>query len=193
MDRLQYLAARATEYLPDRAKIALSGEPAIVLDGQHLDPQAQLLRTARRRRMPFGLIEPTIAAGRARYRRQAEIFTGPRTAVGAVRDFDIPAPGGALRVRHYVPPDTTGSPLLVYLHGGGFVIGDLDTHDEPCRVLCRDAQTHVLSVEYRLAPEHPFPAALDDAHAALGWARANAASLGADPGRVAMAKPMRGR
>jgi acetyl esterase len=74
----------------------------------------------------------------------------------------------------------------VYLHGGGFVIGDVDTHDEPCRLLCRHAGTHVLSVDYRLAPEHPFPAALDDARAALRWARAHAAALGADASRVAV-------
>jgi acetyl esterase len=76
--------------------------------------------------------------------------------------------------------------LTVYLHGGGFVIGDLDTHDEPCRILCREAGVHVLSVAYRLAPEHPFPAAVEDAVAAMRWARAHAASLGADPERVAV-------
>jgi acetyl esterase len=74
----------------------------------------------------------------------------------------------------------------VYFHGGGFVIGDLETHDAPCRMLCADGAQHVLSVAYRLAPEHPFPAAVDDAVAALGWAQAHAASLGADPSRVAV-------
>jgi acetyl esterase/lipase len=210
-DRLQYLAAHLTDYLPHRVKIALSGEPAIVIDGQQLDPQAQFLRAVRRRRMPFGLLEPTIAAGRTRYRRQAEIFAGPATPVGSVRDFEIPGPAGPLRVRHYAPASLKGShhnsdggdahhnsdgggatlsgsrlPLLVYLHGGGFVIGDLDTHDEPCRILCSEGKTHVLSVDYRLAPEHPFPAALDDGCAAFRWAKANAASVGADPARVAI-------
>jgi acetyl esterase len=83
--------------------------------------------------------------------------------------------------------NTALPPLTVYFHGGGFVIGDLDTHDEPCRILCREAGVHVLSVAYRLAPEHPFPAAVDDAVAATAWARAHAASLGADPACVAVA------
>jgi acetyl esterase len=74
--------------------------------------------------------------------------------------------------------------LLVFFHGGGFILGDIETHDEPCRLLCRDAGVHVLSVAYRLAPEHPFPAAIEDGEVAFRWAVENAASLGADPSRV---------
>jgi acetyl esterase len=116
------------------------------------------------------------------------VFGGPRTPVGAVRDFEIQGGGGRLRVRHYAPPrgPAAGRDLLVYLHGGGFVIGDLETHDEACHLLCLHASTHVLSVDYRLAPEHPFPAGLEDALAAFRWARGNAASLGADPARVSV-------
>src|SRR5438045_6250566 len=77
-------------------------------------------------------------------------------------------------------------PLLVFFHGGGFVIGDLDTHDEPCRILCRHAGVQVLSVDYRLAPEHPFPAAVGDALAAFRWAVAHAPELDADADRVAV-------
>ena len=72
-------------------------------------------------------------------------------------------------------------PLFVFFHGGGFVLGDVDTHDAPCRLLCRESRVHVLSVDYRLAPEHPFPAAVDDAIAAFRWAQEHAAELGADP------------
>jgi len=75
---------------------------------------------------------------------------------------------------------------LVFLHGGGFALGDLDTHEYPCRVLCRDANVHVLSVAYRLAPEHPYPAAVEDTLAALRYGQAHAAELGADPARVAL-------
>ncbi len=87
--------------------------------------------------------------------------------------------------RHYAPAGAP-QPLLVYYHGGGFVAGDLDTHDGLCRRICRDADMHVLSVDYRLAPEHPFPAAVDDAMAAFRWAYAHAAALGAMPGKVAV-------
>jgi acetyl esterase len=188
-ERVQYAVARLMMRLPDRLKLALSGEGPVIVEGQKLDPQAQLLRSVRRRRLKDGLLEPTIAAARHRYRRQAHIFRGPITRVGTVRDFDIEAGDHSLRVRHYAPRACErgqSAPLLVYLHGGGFVMGDLDTHDEPCRMLCHGADTHVISVAYRLAPEHPFPAAVDDARAALRWARANAGSLGADPHRVAI-------
>ncbi len=77
-----------------------------------------------------------------------------------VRDFTIPGPAGEMPVRHYRAD--SGAPLLVFLHGGGFVLGDLDTHDALCRRICHDAGVHVLSVDYRLAPEHKAPAAAED-------------------------------
>ena len=94
--------------------------------------------------------------------------------VGEVRELtvaDRPA-------RLYLPEGAGPWPTLVYLHGGGFVIGDLDTHDQTCRQICRDAETAVLAVDYRLAPEHPFPAAVDDAVAAVRWAAEHKAELG---------------
>jgi acetyl esterase len=109
--------------------------------------------------------------------------------VGSVRELQVDGAAGPLRARHYRPARADGSgpqPLLVFLHGGGFVIGDLDTHDEPCRLLCRHAQVQVLSVDFRLAPEHPFPAAVEDALAAFRWAVEHAEELGADPDRVAV-------
>ena len=171
--------------LPARALIALAGSAPLAIDGQRLDPGVHLLRAARAKRVRHGLIEPTIAIGRARYRRDARAFVGPRTRVGAVRDLAVAGAAGPLGARLYRPAAASddGS-LLVYLHGGGFVIGDLDTHDEPCRMICRHARTAVLSVAYRLAPEHPFPAAVDDALAAWRWVRANAATLGSDPARI---------
>ena len=185
-DRIERFAARILVRLPGHLHVRLSGEPPHVVDGLTLDPHAQLVRTLRRRRNKHGLCEPTLEAGRARYRREAMLFRGPVTPVDAVQDYTIPGPGGPLRVRHYAPAAAGPQPLTVYLHGGGFTIGDLDTHDEACRILCRYGQVHVLSVDYRLAPEHPFPAALDDTRAALRWAQAHAAQLGADPRRVAI-------
>lgn len=177
-ERLQYLAARLTARLPERVQIALSGQPHLVVDGLRFDAHMQLLRNTHRRHVRHGLIQPTIEAGRRRYRRETRAFRGPLTEVGSVRDFEIAGPSGPLRVRHYAPPDASHD-LTLYLHGGGYVIGDLDTHDEPCRLLCRHAGVHVLSVDYRLAPEHPFPAAVEDTLAALRWAQSNASSLGA--------------
>jgi acetyl esterase len=185
-DRIERFAARVLVRLPGHLHVRLSGEPPVTADGLTLDPHVQLVRVLRRKRNPHHLCEPTLEQGRARYRREALLFRGPMTQVGAVRDFTIPGDGGPLRVRHYAPAADGPRPLTVYLHGGGFTIGDLDTHDEACRILCRYGEMHVLAVEYRLAPEHPFPAALDDTRAALRWAQAHAAELGADPARVAI-------
>ena len=90
-----------------------------------------------------------------------------------------------LPARLYVPFGASSpAPLLVYFHGGGWVLGDLETHDQPCRFLARGSGAMVLSVAYRLAPEHPFPAPVEDCLAALRFAIDNAAELGADPARV---------
>jgi acetyl esterase/lipase len=183
-EQMQYAAARLLSHVPDAIKIRLSGEP-IVIDGQQLDPQLQLLLRATQGRMP-GLIEPTIAAGRERYRRQTDVFRGPTTPVGAVREIEVAGAAGPLRARHYAPADDPSPFVTVYFHGGGYVIGDLDTHDEPCRMLCRHARTHLVSVAYRLAPEHPFPAAVDDARAAFAWTRRQATTFGVEATRVAI-------
>jgi acetyl esterase len=107
--------------------------------------------------------------------------------VGTVSERTIPGPGGALRVRVYRPHGDGPFPLLVYFHGGGFVAMDLDTHDDACRRLCRGARCVVMSVEYRLAPEHPFPAATDDALAAVRWAADHTVLLDVDPRAIAVA------
>lgn len=126
---------------------------------------------------------------RARVHREALVFSLVKTEVESVRELEVDGSAGPLRARHYRPARTGAGekqPLLVFFHGGGFVIGDLDTHDEPCRLLCHHAQIHVLSVDYRLAPEDPFPAAVDDALAAFRWAVEHADELGVDPARVAV-------
>ena len=101
------------------------------------------------------------------------------------RDVQVAGPGGALPARLYVPKGAAErGPLLVYFHGGGFVDGDLDTIDGVCRFLSASSRVRLLSVEYRKAPEHPFPAAVSDARASLDWVHDNALSLGADTSRV---------
>jgi acetyl esterase len=106
--------------------------------------------------------------------------------LGKIYDRSIPGPVGELPVRVYQPQGSGPFPVLVYFHGGGFVTGDLDTHDSVCRSLCYGAGCIVMAVDYRLAPEHKFPAASDDAYAATLWAAQNAAELGGDPARVAI-------
>jgi acetyl esterase len=104
-----------------------------------------------------------------------------------VEDRSIPGPGGPVPVRIYTPSGRGPLPLLVYFHGGGWVLGGLDTHDSVCRELAHGAGAVVVSVDYRLAPEHKFPAAADDCYAAVVWAAAHATELGADPTRIAIA------
>ena len=101
-------------------------------------------------------------------------------------DLDAPGPGGPLRLRLYAPA-AEASAMLVYLHGGGWVAGGLDTHDGLCRRLAASSGVKLLAVDYRLAPEHPFPAALDDALFAVRWAAANAQALQFDPDRLGVA------
>ena len=182
--RAQQWAAQALDRLPPSVQVRLSGQPPVRVDGEMLAPEVQmaLAMLARRREPPPETLPP--AEARHRRRRLAAVYAGKPTTVGAVADLEL---GGEppLRARHYAPAEPGGPhPLLVYYHGGGFTYGDLETHDGVCRVLCRHAGAHVLAVDYRLAPEHPFPAAVDDARAALRWAFANAASLGADQTRV---------
>jgi acetyl esterase len=111
---------------------------------------------------------------------------GPPEEVAEVRDLAIPGPAGTIPARLYVPSGTKPLPVVVYYHGGGFVIGDVAGWDPVMRSLANASGCAVVSVDYRLAPEHPFPAAIDDAYAALAWVGANAASLGADASRIAV-------
>ncbi|MFA5122183.1 alpha/beta hydrolase [Zavarzinia sp.] len=108
--------------------------------------------------------------------------------IGKVEDRTIPGPGGDLPIRIYTPVAAPAGPLpvLVFFHGGGFVIGSLDTHDAPCRLLANEARCLVVSVDYRLAPEHRFPAAVDDCLAAVNWVAGHFAEIGADPMRIAV-------
>lgn len=110
-------------------------------------------------------------------------------AVANVFERTLPGPGGDIPVRCYYPKGVATRPLpvLLYFHGGGFVIGDLDTHDSLCRYLCNGAGTLVVAVHYRLAPEHRYPAAVEDALAAFDWHRRHAADIDGDPGCLAVA------
>jgi acetyl esterase len=112
---------------------------------------------------------------------------GEPTPVAAVENRTIPGPGGPLPVRIYRPREGATLPLLVYFHGGGWVVGNLDSHDTVCRDLAIAGDCVVMAVDYRLSPEHRFPAAPDDCLAAVRWAADHAAELGIDPGKIAVA------
>ncbi|XVH31471.1 alpha/beta hydrolase [Haloferacaceae archaeon DSL9] len=122
-------------------------------------------------------------------RVEDEVFAGDATLpVGLVRDLAFDGPHGGVPVRVYVPDDAEAEPpVLVYFHGGGWTLGTLDSIDGVCRRLARQAGCVVVSVDYRLAPEHPFPVAVDEAAAAVEWVGTNAAAFGGDPSRIGVA------
>lgn len=125
---------------------------------------------------------------RAFIRQTAEATPTYPADLAEVRDFAIPGGAGQdLALRLYRPRGDGPLPLTLFFHGGGFIMGDLDSQDMIARALAEAGQTLVLSVDYRLAPEHPYPAAVEDAVAALKWAHAHAAEIGADPARMATA------
>jgi acetyl esterase len=164
-----------------------------------LHPEAkELLDELDRRNLPpSAALSP---AGARAALREVLIGRGPEIEVGRVRDVPIEGPGDSgdpgddLALRCYEPDEhgrenwSSGSiPTLIYYHGGGWVRGDLDTHDELCRYLTRELGCLTVAVDYRRAPEHPFPAAAEDAYTALRWVGKNAAVFGADPETIAVA------
>lgn len=110
----------------------------------------------------------------------------PAESVSSVTDLPIPVTGGEVTIRAYRPAGDGPFPVLVYFHGGGWVRGNIDTHDAPCRALCNAVGCVVLSVDYRRAPEHPFPGPLNDAYAATQWAAEYAGIVDGDPDRLAV-------
>src|SRR5437763_12112343 len=129
----------------------------------------------------------TPAAARAQMKETARGRKAEPLPVARVEERAIPGPGGPVRLRLYWPKEADAGdpvPAIVYYHGGGHVIGSLDTHDFVARNLCAGAEALVASVDYRMGPEHKFPAAVEDSFAALEWVHANAKALGADPDRV---------
>jgi acetyl esterase len=177
--------------LPPRLQRRLFGPPPS-LDGQVLasDIHALIKLAELAGEASFtGGLPPEEA--RVQNRRGAEASTArPPIPMARVEALEIPGQAGPIPARFYVPgglPAGAAAPLLVYFHGGGWVIGDLDTHDGVCRFLAAAAGVTVLSIDYRLAPEHPFPAAVEDAWAGFAWASANAAQLGIDAERIGVA------
>ncbi len=186
MHTLAGVTLRALPRIPDPVKRVLMGGRVVCIDGNTLDTTLQLMLTGQRATGMDGLAaSDDVAAARGQLEVLAASFK-QHLPVGAVTNLSIPGPAGPIRARHYRPTDGDGQPLLVFYHGGGQVIGSIETHDDLCRKICREAGVHVLSVDYRLAPEHKAPAGNDDAFAAYRWALDNAAELKADPDRIAV-------
>lgn len=171
--------------LPAPVRRLITGPP-ITLDGQRLHPQAQLLlKLQRLSGEDWTTTTPT--ANRTALTRSSAMVGGPAIEGVTTRPVLIPRAGGDLPARFYQPVGLAdGSPLLIFYHGGGWVSGDLESHDNLCRFLAVEAGVRVLAVDYRLAPEHPFPAAVDDAMTAFTYAVEHAAELGVDPDRIAL-------
>jgi len=176
--------------LPPRAQRLLFGPPPEI-DGQVLASDTHaLLKLAELAGASSFTEKMPVAEARAATRREASaVAARPPIPMARIESAEVPGQAGPIPARLYVPeglPAGEPAPLLVYYHGGGWTLGDLDTHDGICRFLAAAAGVSVLSVDYRLAPEHRFPAALEDAWAGFSWAAENAASLGIDPARIAV-------
>lgn len=167
--RIERAVLQVLGALPGAAQRRLAARAPIERDGQTLAPEIQLLLALVKLRGGPGLTDLPPEKSRRKYRSDVLVSSGTPVAVGSVRDLEVPGAAGPLRARHYQPREP-GAPLLVYFHGGGFVLGDLETHDAPCRFLCREGPLQVLSVDYRLSPEHPYPAGIEDACAVFEWA-----------------------
>ena len=153
-----------------------------------LDPQARALIDLMVERQVPPTHTLSVDEARRVYRDRRS-FTQPEPPpVGEVRDLQAEGPQGAIPLRLYRPAGAGAGalPVLVYFHGGGWVIGDLETHGVVCRTLCAGSGCAVVAVDYRMGPEHRFPAAVDDTHAAVRWVRAQGAALGLDGSRLAI-------
>jgi acetyl esterase len=170
--------------LPDAVLARLAGPVPEQAAG--LQPDAWMLaRLSAIARLPAG--ERPVQEMRARFELVAAPFSPRRALAVSSEEYTLAGPGGPLAARLYVPREAPArGPLLIYFHGGGWVQGSVNSHDPACRLLAHLAGVRILSVEYRLAPEHPFPAPAEDALAAYAQAAERHIEFGADPARLAL-------
>ncbi|MGW4060361.1 alpha/beta hydrolase [Amycolatopsis sp. NPDC004747] len=183
--RAQAAASQLAFWLPTPVRRAVAGR-TVRIDGQDLALDAQLLLRLQRIARAE-LVQGSVEQSRALLDAGRRLVSGKPIEPVSVREIAVPTPDGDLPSTLYTPvglPER--SPLLVFFHGGGWVIGTRASHDNAVRFLAKHAGVRVLSIEYRLAPEFPFPAATEDALAAFEYAVAKAADLGADPDRIAV-------
>ncbi|MFL6154907.1 MAG: alpha/beta hydrolase [Marmoricola sp.] len=179
---------RAALGLPERVQRALLRRP-VVIDGQTLAAETQMMLKLQALTKQPGLgMLPDLTANRAKVVTQGGMVAG-RQPIGAVRDLVVDGGDGPIAARLFLPSSRLREdrvPTLLFIHGGGHGLGTIDSHDGACRALAERSGVQVLSIEYRLAPEHPFPAAVDDCFAAYQWLVKNADSISADPTRLAV-------
>lgn len=188
VERVTGPLARTIGALPTRVQRIIGGPP-IVVDGQTLAADLQAIVRIVNAVEDVPVESLPVAQARAQLVTEAAAFGGIPLAVDSVDELSIPGPRGPIPARLYRPKAKSGSatPLLVYFHGGGWVLGSLESHESVCRFLAVHGEVPVLAIDYRLAPEHPFPAGLDDAVAAYRYTVANAAELEIDPGAIGIA------
>jgi acetyl esterase len=182
------LLASSVLSLPAPIVAKLGGEP-ITKDGFTLDPQIQLMLVLARASQVKNANEMPLRAARRELDASARVLSPEPPPRAHVESIEVDGAAGRLKARLYRPYGARaqgGAPCLLYFHGGGWVLGSLDSHDAPCRAFAEGAGCVVVSVDYRLAPEHPFPAAIDDATAAFRSIAKDAARYGIDPARIAV-------
>ncbi|MCZ4499894.1 MAG: alpha/beta hydrolase [Marmoricola sp.] len=184
---VETVLVRAALALPEPVQRTLLRRP-VVIDGLTLSSEIQLmLKLQQLAKLPALGMEP-LPQARATMAKQTEMIGGSQP-IGALREITVDGADGPLPARLYIPSSRFGAepvPTLLFLHGGGHALGSVDTHDAACRHLAELSGVQVLSLEYRLSPEHPFPAGVDDCFAAYRWLVANTAQLNADPERLAI-------
>ena len=153
-----------------------------------LDPVIQSLFAQMPQLATYPMWEQSPQEARAAFKTLCQFAAPPAAAIGKIEEHKADGSAGPIPLRVYTPVAAGGSTAaIVYLHGGGFVLGDLDCYDALCRTLANESGARVIAVDYRLAPEHPFPAAVEDCFDALKWIEENAPDLSVDPNRIAVA------
>lgn len=180
-------AIRATLAIPDETVRWLIGKNAETYRGQTLHPRIQLgLRMMGRIGTPK-LNELSPEKARVQSNAYFDLLDIPKTRLAHVEDTTLPGPAGSIPVRIYKPKKLEKSaPVLLFFHGGGFVIGDIDGYDHPTRRLAKTGRCAIISVDYRLAPEHKFPAGFEDCWAVYDWVRTHGAQWDLDPTRISL-------
>ncbi len=188
MTKLAIIAGLTALKMPGPVSGLLYAGRRISKDGLLLDAKAQLVCDIVELVRTTPVKDLTPAQSRAQLATFARLLGGKPAAVAAVEELIIPGPEGNIPARLYRPLDAPQGPLpvLLFYHGGGWIQGDLETHDQPCRLLANGSRCLVLAIDYRLAPEHKFPAAVDDCLAAFRWLRDNGAEIGGDGDRIAV-------